>query len=312
MSRFAIVNPGLLTTFQDLGRPEMLKYALSVSGAMDQTSVKLINLLLGNQETAAVLETTMIGLKLRVLSDGQIAVGGADLGLVINGRSAQMWTVLSVKEGDIISFTGYKSGLRAYIGVTGGFDAPLILGSRSAYLRGSIGSALKYGDEIRSFKNKGGYWNTGKVLPSRFIPDQDMKKPFRVLPGSQMNYFSENGIQVFSTSSYTISPVSDRQGIRTDGPKVDRIKGPDIITDPTPMGSIQVPGSGVPIILHRDAQVTGGYAKIAILCKADIDRAGQLCPGDRIRFEFISRSEALLLLKKRNHMFEEARKALAV
>jgi allophanate hydrolase subunit 2 len=93
---------------------------------------------------------------------------------------------------------------------------------------------------------------------------------------------------------------------------VDIVKGPDIITDPTPMGSIQIPGSGVPIILHRDAQVTGGYAKIALLCKADIDRAGQLCPGDEIRFEFVARSEALALLKKQKQMLGEAREALAV
>jgi biotin-dependent carboxylase-like uncharacterized protein len=290
----------------------MLKYALSISGAMDQKAVRLINLLLGNPEKAAALETTMIGLKLRVLSDGQIAVGGADLGLVINGRPAQMWTVLSIKEGDVIGFTELRSGMRAYLGVAGGFDAPQILGSRSAYLRGSIGSAFKFGDKIRSFDNNKGFRNTGKALPSRFIPDRDMKKPFRVLPGPQIDYFSQEGIQVLSTSTYTISPVSDRQGIRTEGPPVDIVKGPDIITDPTPMGSIQIPGSGVPIILHRDAQVTGGYAKIALLCKADIDRAGQLCPGDEIRFEFVARSEALALLKKQKQMLGEAREALAV
>lgn len=138
-----------------------------------------------------------------------------------------------------------------------------------------------------------------------------MKRAFRVLPGPQMDYFSEDGIQVFCSSFYTISPISDRQGIRTDGPSIERVKGPDIITDPTPMGGIQVPGSGLPIILHRDAQVTGGYAKIALLCKADIDRAGQLGPGDRIRFEFITRSAAKALMIKQKKMLENARKTLA-
>ena len=243
MSRFAIVNPGLLTTFQDLGRTEMLKYALAASGAMDQTSVRLINLLLGNKEEAAVLETTMTGLKLRTLSCGQIAVGGADLGLVINGNFAPMWTILSVKEGDVIAFTKLRSGMRAYLGVAGGFDTPVILGSRSTYLRGSLGCALKKGDEIHSFGNKKKYWNTGKSLTNQLIPDWNMKKPLRVLPGPQMDYFSKDGIQIFSTSTYTISPISDRQGIRTDGPPVERVKGPDIITDPTPIGGIQVPGN---------------------------------------------------------------------
>jgi len=290
----------------------MLKYALSASGAMDQTAARLVNLLLGNQETEAVLETTMMGLRLRALSPGRIAVGGGDLGMVINGRPGPMWTVLSIKEGDIIGFNDLRSGMRAYVGVAGGFDAPLILGSRSAYLRGSLGTALKKGDEIRSFDNKKAGWNTGKTLPPAFIPDRNVTKAFRVLPGPQMDYFSQDGIQVFSTATYTISTVSDRQGIRTDGPPVERIKGPDIITDPTPMGGIQVPGNGVPIILHRDAQVTGGYAKIALLCKADLDRAGQLCPGDKIRFKFVSRPQALALLKKQKQMLDKAREAMAV
>ena len=94
-------------------------------------------------------------------------------------------------------------------------------------------------------------------------------------------------------------------------PPVERVKGPDIITDPTPMGGIQVPGNGVPIILHRDAQVTGGYAKIALLCQADLDRAGQLCPGDEIRFEFVSRPRALALLNEQRQMLDQARDFLA-
>lgn len=311
MSRFAIVNPGLLTTFQDLGRTDMLKYALSASGAMDQTAVRLVNLLLGNPESAAVLETTMAGLKLRALSDGWIAVGGADLGLVINGRLADMWTVLSIREGDVVGFNQPRFGMRAYIGVSGGFDAPLILGSRSVYLRGTLGTALKRGDEIRSVKSAEIHAPKKLKLPSRCIPKRDMQQAFRVLAGPQMDYFSDHGIKVFSTATYTISPVSDRQGIRTDGPPVERVKGPDIITDPTPLGGIQIPGNGVPIILHRDAQVTGGYAKIALLCQADIDRAGQLCPGDEIRFEFVSRQEALTLWKRQKQVLTEAKEALA-
>jgi antagonist of KipI len=311
LSRFAIVNPGLLTTFQDLGRRDMLKYALSASGAMDQMALKLVNLLLGNPEGAACLETTMMGLTLRALSPCRIAVGGADLGLVVNGDPAPMWTVLAIEDGDVVSLKKPKSGMRAYVGIAGGFDAPLILGSRSVYLRGSLGAALKRGDEIRAFESKEACRNTGKTLPGKLIPDRNLKKPFHVLPGPQMDYFSQKGIATFTTSTYTVSPVSDRQGIRTDGAPVERVKGPDIITDPTPMGGIQVPGSGMPIILHRDAQVTGGYAKIALLCQADMDRAGQLCPGDMIRFKLISRQEARSFMKKQEQILEEAREVLA-
>jgi len=311
LSRFEIVHPGVLTTYQDLGRTAMLKYALAACGAMDQTSVRLINSLLGNQPTAAVLEITLIGLTMKALDSGQIAVGGADLGLKINGQPAPRWTIHGVKEGDVVGFTKLNQGVRAYLGVAGGFDAPEILGSRSVYLRGSLGRPLKQGDEIGALAQTGNYAHTGKKLPQRFIPNLDMTRPFRVLPGPQYDYFSPKGIDIFSTAVYTVSPVSDRQGIRTDGQPVERIKGPDIITDPTPIGAIQVPGSGLPILLHRDAQVTGGYAKIALLCRADMDRAGQLCPGDKIRFQFVDRQTALSMLNEHEGLLAAAQKALA-
>jgi len=195
--------------------------------------------------------------------------------------------------------------------VTGGFDAPVILGSRSVYLRGALGRAIQKGDELGSLPSEACQPEPGRTLPARFIPARSSGQPFRVLPGPQLDYFSDRGIETFSNSSYTISPVSDRQGIRTDGPPIERSKGPDIITDPTPMGGIQVPGSGVPIILHRDAQVTGGYAKIALLCKADQDRAGQLAPNDRIHFKFIHRRQALDLFKKKRQHLEKAKIFLA-
>ena len=120
---------------------------------------------------------------LRALSPGFIAVGGGDLGLVVNGRVSPMWTVLSIKEGDVIGFNALHSGMRAYVGVAGGFDAPLILGSRSAYLRGALGTALKKGDEIRSLSGKKATGMTGKTLPPRFVPDRNMKKSLPGAPG---------------------------------------------------------------------------------------------------------------------------------
>ena len=177
-------------------------------------------------------------------------------------------------------------------------------------MRGSLGRALQKGDVIQSFSPDQAGTDAGRSLPADLTPDLDMSRPFRVLPGPQMDYFSAKGIEVFTGSTYAISPVSDRQGIRTEGPQVERVKGPDIITDPTPLGSIQVPGSGLPIILHRDAQVTGGYAKIALLCQADMDRAGQLCPGDRISFQFISRRDAKQVLAQKEQLLAQARQAL--
>jgi len=310
LSCFEILNPGFLTTFQDLGRPAMLKFALPPSGAMDETSLRLANLLLNNSEGAAALETAVMGLALQTLDPALITVTGADLGLVVNEEPAPMWTVLQLEAGDVVRFTNKRKGLRAYLAVAGGFDAPIILGSRSVYLRGGIGRALKKGDLIRSFPLEGAAPRAGRSLMDKFQPTLDLTEPIRVLPGPQLDYFTQEGQDTFTRSVYRISPISDRQGCRTEGPSVEKNRGPDIITDPIPMGGIQVPGNGLPIILLKDAQVTGGYAKIGLVARVDLDRVGQLSPRDKVRFKFIRREEALELLKNQVQLLNEAKEAL--
>lgn len=310
MSHFELLNPGFLTTYQDLGRPDMLKFALPHCGAMDETSLRLANLLVGNPESAAALETTAMGLTVKALDQALIAVTGADLGLELNGKSAPMCTVLQLEVGDVVRFKGKKKGLRSYLAVAGGFDAPVILGSRSVYLRGGMGAALKKGDLIQSLLLENQAPQAGRSLTDDFQPTLDLMAPIRVLPGPQIDYFTRKGQETFTKSVYCISPISDRQGCRTEGPSIERARGPDIITDPIPLGSIQVPGDGLPIILLKDAQVTGGYAKIGLVARVDLDRVGQLSPGDKIRFKLIRREEALELLKNQVQLLAEAREAL--
>jgi len=310
LSHFELLNPGFLTTYQDLGRPDMLKFALPHCGAMDETSLRLANLLVGNPESAAALETTAMGLTVKALDQALIAVTGADLGLELNGKSAPMCTVLQLEVGDVVRFKGKKKGLRSYLAVAGGFDAPVILGSRSVYLRGGMGAALKKGDLIQSLPLENQAPQAGRSLTDDFQPTLDLMAPIRVLPGPQIDYFTRKGQETFTKSVYCISPISDRQGCRTEGPSIERARGPDIITDPIPLGSIQVPGDGLPIILLKDAQVTGGYAKIGLVARVDLDRVGQLSPGDKIRFKLIRREEALELLKNQVQLLAEAREAL--
>jgi biotin-dependent carboxylase-like uncharacterized protein len=304
------MNQGFLTTYQDLGRPDMLKFALPPSGAMDETSLRFANLLVKNPESAATLETTAMGLALKALDHALIAVTGADLGMVVNGKAAPMWTVLNLEKGDVLRFTNKRKGLRAYLAIAGGFDAPFILGSRSVYLRGGIGMVLKKGDLIRSLPFEHQTPHVGRSLADKFQPALDLSEPIRVLPGPQFDYFTPKGQETFTESVYSISPISDRQGCRTEGPSIERDRGPDIITDPIPLGSIQVPGNGLPIILLKDAQVTGGYAKIGIVARVDVDRVGQLSPGDHIRFNLIGREEALDLLKRQLQLLDNARQIL--
>jgi len=289
----------------------MLKFALPPSGAMDETSLRLANLLVKNHENAAVLETTAMGLTAKVLDQALIAVTGADLGLEVNGDSAPMWTVLKLESDDVLRFTNKRKGLRAYLAIAGGIDAPIILGSRSVYLRGGIGMALKKGDLIRSLPLENQTPHVGRSLTDEFQPALDLTEPIRVLLGPQFDYFTRKGQKTFTESEYYISPISDRQGCRTEGPSIERARGPDIITDPIPLGSIQVPGNGLPIILLKDAQVTGGYAKIGLVARVDLDRVGQLSPGDKISFELISREEALELLKSQAQLLDKARETLS-
>ncbi|NIO12266.1 MAG: hypothetical protein GTO40_31305, partial [Deltaproteobacteria bacterium] len=140
--------------------------------------------------------------------------------------------------------------------------------------------------------------------------DFSCSDPIRVLMGPQADYFTPRGVDTFLNSTYRLSPQSDRQGCRTDGPAIEIAKGPGIITDPIPLGAIQVPGDGKPIILLRDAQVTGGYAKIAIVARADMDRLGQMMPGDEIRFQRISRQTAIDLLMEERRRLDEVRELL--
>jgi allophanate hydrolase subunit 2 len=134
-------------------------------------------------------------------------------------------------------------------------------------------------------------------------PPLSSESVIRVILGPQAEAFTAKGVETFLGNEYRISPKSDRQGFRTEGPPVETIRGSDIITDPTPLGAVQVPGDGQPIILLRDGQVTGGYAKIATVISADLDKFGQMSPGDKVRFQAVTREEAL-------HASREARRNL--
>ena len=130
-------------------------------------------------------------------------------------------------------------------------------------------------------------------VPVKMRPLWPATQPIRVTAGPQAEYFTKAGLETFHSTEYRVSARADRQGIRTEGAAVEIAKGPDIISDPTPLGAVQIPGDGQPIILHRDGQVTGGYAKIATVIAADLDRLGQMVAGDALRFELMTRDEAL-------------------
>jgi antagonist of KipI len=307
---FRVLNPGIQTTIQDQGRPGLMKYGIPPSGAMDQRSFFIANLLLRNPDNAATLETTLQGLKLEALTKIAISITGADLDPLLNDRPAPQWTAFAVKEGDILQFRKRKGGLRAYVAVQGGLDVPEVLGSRSTYIRGRIGAILREGDTLSTCPFTSGASGNGLTLPQEYRPDFARAGPIRVVMGPQDDYFTPQGIETFLSSAYRISPQCDRQAFRTEGPAIEIAKGPDIISDPIPLGAVQVTGDGRPVILLRDAQATGGYAKIAIVARVEMDFLGQMMPGDTIRFQRVDRQRALDLLHGETERFKRIRDSL--
>ncbi len=309
---FEVIQPGPFTTIQDAGRYGYQRYGVPVAGAMDAFALKVANLLAGCHEDDPCLEITLTGLKLRVLADTLIAVTGGDLAPRINGDPLTMWQSVAVKKGDVISFTWAKKGCRAYLSVAGGIDVPLVMGSRATSVKSGIGGfegrALKSGDCLRS-----GIFNQlkpGLKLPPEFTPEYKTSNTLRVILGPQDDYFTEEGIQTFLNSEYTISNEADRVGYRLTGPVIKHKAGADIISDGIPMGAIQVPGSGLPIVLLADRQTTGGYPKIATAVTVDIPRLAQAKPGDKLRLKSVTISEARVLLQEYEDMLSTIRELL--
>ena len=284
MRGFKVIHPGMYTAYQDLGRRGFRKYGIPLSGAMDTGALRAANLLVGNAESEAGLEVTLQGLEMIALRPLLVAVTGADLQFTINAEYQPPWRSFLLKTGDVVHFKRRKSGLRAYLAVRGGFRAPTFMGSCSVFERGSMGTPLRK-DEILEI----GDAPSGSIHEMH-IPEGLLSRPsagiaFRVIMGPQIEAFTHKGIETFLHSTYRITPQSDRMAYRLEGPPISHRGRADIISEPVVPGSIQVPSDGRPIILAADAQVTGGYAKIATAISADLDLLAQALPGDTIRFE---------------------------
>jgi antagonist of KipI len=299
MAGIEILKSGLLTTVQDLGRTDYRMYGVNRCGAMDRFSLRLANLLVGNGENEAALEVTLIGPHLKFLVDGVIAVTGGDLAPRLNGTAIGMWKTILVSEGDILQFGHMKHGCRSYVAIKGGIDVPLIMGSRSTFIRGGYGGlegrSLKEGDRLDIGEGEPRLDRalvTGRSLPAAYRPDFVTERPIRFIPGPQSDRFIETSLDTFVSDSYGILNESDRMGYRLKGPQLTHKSGADMISGAVTIGSIQVPGDGQPIILMSDCQVTGGYAQIGVVIGVDIPYLAQRKPGDRIQFQQIGIEDA--------------------
>lgn len=300
---FEVLAPGLLTTVQDRGRHGYQAFGMPVAGAVDEYALRVANILVGNNENAAALEITLLGPQLKVLAPAVIAITGGDLGASLNGKEMPLWQALAVGPGDEIAFSGVRSGCRAYLAVAGGLDVPTVMGSRSTYLRGKIGGlegrALKSGDRLSAGQaNPQARARVGRRVPPELIPEYGANITLRVVLGPQDDHFTDAGRATFLGSEYSVTNEADRMGYRLEGPKIEHAGGADIISDGIPLGAVQVPGHGLPIVMLADRQTTGGYTKIATVVSADIYRIGQAKPGDKVRFTAVNRREAVELLRE--------------
>jgi UPF0271 protein len=298
MSRLRVLIGGLQTSVQDLGRRGFQAFGVPVSGALDPISLRLGNALVGNSEGMGALELRMAGPTLRV-EEGKVRVALAGTGaalLVERANGAQeewvSWRAVDLDEGDVVSVPATPDTAVAYLAFAGGVDVPDVLGSRSTLLRGGFGGhegrAVQEDDELTL-----GEAAIGRALTVLAQPPMLPVGTLRVVAGPQEEAFTLEALEDLQSEPFRVSTQSDRMGLRLEGPVLRHVKGADIVSDAIATGSIQVPGSGQPILLLADHQTTGGYAKIATVISADIPAAGRLLPNSEVRFRVVSVEEAV-------------------
>ncbi|MGD9125453.1 MAG: biotin-dependent carboxyltransferase family protein [Desulfarculaceae bacterium] len=313
MDVFKVIEPGLFTTVQDLGRYGSQQFGVPAAGALDGFSCRAANLLVGNPEVAAVLEMTFMGARLEVLAPAMVAVCGAEMPVLVNKKPQATWASFAVQAGDVLALPAAKKGIRSYLAVSGGIDVPLVMGSRCTYvgahLGGQQGRPLLKGDVLRCLET--GPLPGVREVPVKARPRMGGDQTLRSLPGPQDDFF-DSGLEVFFGSTYKVSSQTDRMGCRLEGAVVD-LK-PDapksIISEPSVPGGVQIPANGQPIILLVE-QTVGGYAKIATVVSADLDKVAQLRPGEKVQFQKIDLDSARNLYKERQQQLESLKELLS-
>ncbi|KQT28417.1 MULTISPECIES: biotin-dependent carboxyltransferase family protein [unclassified Bradyrhizobium] len=319
-----VINPGLSTTVQDLGRPGYFHLGIPIGGAMDRLALRAANMLVGNDDGAACLEAVFIGPQLEFTRDALIAVTGADMPIKIDGEERPGWTGLEVKAGQVLAFDYLQAGARIYIAIAGGIDVPLALGSRSTYPIGALGGfkgrAIAPGDALPV--GEAPVRKAGRSVPEALRRRPGTPAELRVLTGLYWHRITPESQKSFFSDHWKVAPEADRMGYRFRGGQpmhfVEREQPFGAGSDPSnivdscyPYGSIQIPGGKEPIILHRDAVSGGGYFMVGTVISADMDLIGQLQPNMPTRFVEVDMDSALRARAERAQLLEKIRSVLA-
>lgn len=291
---FEVLSCPVPASIQDLGRHGYRHFGVPVSGALDNVSFRLANALVKNPANAAALEMRLTGPRLQAHAPLRVALVHAE-GVIerVDGTREPLpaWRSATLAAGDILKIGAVQGGA-GYLAVAGGFDMPLVLGSRATYARAGFGSLLREGMMLpvgtADFAG-----SECAVSPAPSFEDG----PIRVISGPQREMFTDAAFVTFISSDYTVTQEADRMGLRLAGPALAHVAGADIVSDAVTPGAIQVPGDGRPIMLLADCQSVGGYAKIATVIAADLPRLGRLLPGNTLRFAAVDTDEAMQALR---------------
>jgi antagonist of KipI len=316
-----VARAGFLTSMQDLGRTGFRQFGVSTSGALDSFALRVANLLVGNDEGAAGLELTLGGLQLRFEDERIVAWCGGEFDVQIGSRALPAGHVAHLERGDELKFGRAQIGSRCWLAISGGIDVPVVLGSRSTDLRANFGGfegrALRDGDQLSLGKfRRSQIAATAGIsswtAPHNWASPASRHPGLRFIRGVDWSRFDDVTIQRFTIHEFSVSPDSDRMGVRLDGPELKRQDETDLISEAVAPGTIQVPPSRKPILLLGDCQTIGGYPKIAHVITVDLGIAAQLRAGDRVRFSEVSLRDAHRLLIERERDLERFRIGLSL
>ncbi len=288
---FEVLEPGLMSTVQDLGRTGWRGFGIPLSGVLDRRALRAANAAAGNPPAAAAVELTFPGPKLRLFDDSSVAVAGADLDARVNGTPINPEEPVQVRRGDVLSFAAPRRGQWLYLSVAGGIDVPEVFGSRSTFARGGLGGTagrpLRAGDVLGRGETRSG--------SRRTTPVDDAGRsggPIRVIMGPQADAFAVDAQAALISRPFEVTVQRDRSGMRLSGTTLTHRDSAEILSDGLVPGAIQVPADGGPVVILADGPTTGGYAKIATVIDADLDRVAQAVPGEALRFDAVTVEEA--------------------
>ena len=281
-----VVRAGALTTVQDRGRPGHAHLGVPRSGALDTDAAALVNRLVGNPPEAAVLETTLNGCAVRPRSTVTAAVGGAPCRVTVDGRPAAWGAPVRVPAGALLEVGAALSGVRGYLALSGGIAVEPVLGSRSTDLLSGLGPPPLTDGAVLPLGHPQELHARVDVAPQ---PGPPAELVLRVTLGPRDDWFTPEAVRAFTARTYRVSSASNRIGLRTEGPALDRARPGELPSEGMVLGAVQVPPDGRPVVFLADHPTTGGYPVIAVVHPADLPAAAQAAPGIPVRFVAVRR-----------------------